>query len=444
VKFAAKAYVQVPMSKIVGPGNVKQRQASAHVQELAADIRELGDEPINAIAARKGERGWEIVAGRDRYSALLLNKAKRTWVHVVETATRQELHDLEVSENLHRRVDDRDAMIRDRVRKVAERVTSERSSVTDVPKQPGRPKSAEGVARERVAASLGTTPAAVKQAEHRAKVREEGAAREVVGNGAGAPTQSALGASPAPSLPVETHGRAFPFGWVPRAEIVQEALGEVNAAAIKALVALRKLDGTSAAGIGDWRPSVLQKLRELAQALGAEARMAKPAHACVCCEKGNGGNTGCKLCGGLERTLTEEQWKALPPEQREPGVHAAGLDADPDPADDCAHAYREGAKPTGECLHCGAPGAPQWAEADAMPQGPGASRDWPSSAFVLPRGKKNGKRVAVIVNGREMTEEELAELPDVEPPPVTAHLDAADMADVGDGPTVEYDDEIPL
>ncbi|HVX94597.1 MAG TPA: ParB N-terminal domain-containing protein, partial [Polyangia bacterium] len=104
-------YKLVALKSIIGPGDVKRRQATKDVKDLAESIRDLGDEPMHAITARKTKRGWEIIAGRDRYSALLLLKAQRTWVHVVTHATPLGLVKAEAHENLRRRQDDRGALL---------------------------------------------------------------------------------------------------------------------------------------------------------------------------------------------------------------------------------------------------------------------------------------------------------------------------------------------
>jgi len=269
---------EVALRSIVAPGDVKERQASPHVVQLAEDIRELGGEPGNPLWVRKVRGGWQLIAGRDRYSALALLGAKVAPVRVVEDATPQELHDLEVSENLHRRVDDRDALIRERVRKVAERIQAAReSSVTNVPK-PGRPKSAEGEAREVVAAQLGTTPAAVKQAVHRAEAREEGEGR--------ADEEAPEPRRPPP--PIETFGAPLP----PQLLDVPGLVRQFNAIDQAAREVSRK-----AADLGMFAsssPEDVSLIQEAAKALGALVRSLAPASVCPYCKAAEG--VKCSAC----------------------------------------------------------------------------------------------------------------------------------------------------
>ena len=188
----------VTLRSIIAPGDVKRRQETGEVIELAATIREFGDQPINPPTVMKVRKGWQLIAGRDRVSALLLVGIKTTPVRVVDEATPQELHDMEVVENLHRRIDDRNKLIAERSRKVAENIAlTRREGVTTV--APTQRDKAD--ARKAVAASLGIKPEAVRQAEQRAKVREEQATGSLdVGGRVEEP-------SPAP---IETFGNELP------------------------------------------------------------------------------------------------------------------------------------------------------------------------------------------------------------------------------------------
>jgi hypothetical protein len=162
-------YRHVAVDSIVLPGDINKRMKRPHVVELAKSIRELGDEPIHAPTVTA--KGSKLVAGRDRMAALLLNESEDCWVRLVE-GSKQELADLEVDENLHRRHDDRDDLIARRVAKVAGEVEAAGQLPDAVYGNPGRPKTARGAARERVARELGTTPDAIRAAEHRATAKK--------------------------------------------------------------------------------------------------------------------------------------------------------------------------------------------------------------------------------------------------------------------------------
>jgi len=268
----------VKLKSIIAPGNAPERQAQPHVQELARDIRELGNEPIHPLSVMKVRGGWKLIAGRDRYSALALNGSKTAPVRVIEEASAQELHDLEVSENLHRRVDDRDKLIAERLRQVTARVVAERANpgqkTKDRPSKPGPAKAPETEARERVAAQLGTTPEAVRSASRRVE-REEAPA----GN-----RDTAQAARPAPPIdPFEKVGR-----------LLRQALD-----------ALDGLDSEKATRVRDATQGAID---EVADKFGPAFdtpewhRENAAMHA-----KGDGGPCGCQSCNVVRRERGEPE-----------------------------------------------------------------------------------------------------------------------------------------
>jgi hypothetical protein len=301
----------VPFRQIIGPGDVPKRQKTQNVLDLAEDFKKYG-RPLHPLTLQKTKRGLEVVIGRDRFSAGALVKAKSVPAQVVLEATPAELLEIEIKENLHRRHDDK-AVLTKRLVDKAEAVVSARVSANAdaEPAGPGRPVTPRGEARRLVAEQSGRTVEAVRKAETRAKEREEAQP----GN-----RDTAQAAPAAP--PIDTHGRAFPAGWIPRVEIINEALDAMDKAARAAQAACSLLDGSSAKGIGGWKPALLQRLRELFHTAGAQARAARPAHVCPLCTEDrtvydvDAKKPHCKLCGD-ERTLTQEQWDALPAEQRD-------------------------------------------------------------------------------------------------------------------------------
>lgn len=387
---------EVAIGKIIGPGDLKRRQATDDVKALAISIEKLGGEPQNAIVARKTKRGWEIISGRDRYSALLLIKAKKATIHVVLEATPLELLEAEIEENLKRRDVDRDALVAEMVRRAAkllpqrseaDKLSGSTHKDNEESRDVTRARTAEGEAREVVAKAMGTTPEAVRAATKRNTAREE-AAREVVGNGAGAST-----AAPAPApLPIEAHGHPFPAAYQVRVMIVLDALIACDKASQAAQRALTEMESV----LTDlkWKPAEAQRLRELAKQLGAAARAARPAHACPYCWDDNEPRVAdeprCKVCGG-EGTLTDDQAKNVPPE--------VWSSDEPEPGD-CAHAYRKGAKPTGACLNCGAPGAATWTEAQHVPKGTKAPPHEPNDPGWVAHGPGSDRDVKAAKRGR--------------------------------------------
>lgn len=102
-------YKQVRISSIkMEVADIRRRSKAAHVADLAANVRELGEELIHAPLVRRA--GKELLCGRDRMAALVLLKAKKVWVHLVDCDDR-EAEELEIAENAYRRQEDRTALI---------------------------------------------------------------------------------------------------------------------------------------------------------------------------------------------------------------------------------------------------------------------------------------------------------------------------------------------
>ncbi|HET7036571.1 MAG TPA: ParB/RepB/Spo0J family partition protein [Thermomicrobiaceae bacterium] len=270
-------YKQVAVKTIVLPSDVKKRQKLPHVVELARSIAELGDEPIHAptIAAKSKK----LIAGRDRMAALLLNGVKSCWVRMAD-GTAKELADLEIDENLHRRQDDRDALIARRVNKVTAEVEAAGELPDTVSGKPGRKKTAHGQARERVARELGTTPEAIRAAEARAA----------------APDPVPMPQQVLP--PVETWGIAetfFPQGELDAARRVQEV---IDAADAKLKAAQGILSGLKD-GCGQVGQRAYALLYEHVHQVADAVRRARPEYVCPYCKYVPSMRPTCPGCAGV-------------------------------------------------------------------------------------------------------------------------------------------------
>jgi hypothetical protein len=304
-------YKQVAVKTIVLPSDVKRRQKLPHVIELAKSIAELGEEPIHAptIAAKTKK----LIAGRDRMAALLLNEVSDCWVRLVE-GTKQELADLEVDENLHRRHDNRDELIARRVAKVEGQIEAE-IEAGELPDtaygNAGRPKTARGEARERVARELGTTSEAVRAAEHRATAK----------------------ASPAPSEgkplvpPVEIWGLPIPEAMpgYEFAEIVnvQREIDAADKALRAAQAALTKLGEGGGCGVIGQRLAAM--LRANVHDVAAAVRRARPAALCPYCKGIVERRAKCTGCQGIGY-VGEEALEGIADELKRPGAGAMVFD----------------------------------------------------------------------------------------------------------------------
>ncbi len=277
----------IPVSTVKPPVDIDARIANPHVAALAANIKALGEQSQNAPVVQDGTN--EIISGRDRYAAYLINGADELWVHVAD-ATAAERADMEESENLFRRpVANRDELLARRSAKLADALI-----VTDV-----TAKDAKAAARKQTAIEAGTTPAAVKQAEHRvrSKSQEKTARRPAPFHGEqlSGETGAELGpGEPDRSAPVE-----------PAIDMMGELASEewlIEMAVIVGIVEgvdreLRQLQSACKA-----LPQPLQqRMRDALHTAGAAARALRPEIVCAACRDPDGvkgKRTECFVCSG--------------------------------------------------------------------------------------------------------------------------------------------------
>jgi hypothetical protein len=240
-------------------------------------------------------------------AALLANRTKRCWIRVAD-ADEQERSDLEASENLHRRQDNRDELIARRVHRIVEKIAATK----------GRIASRRGVAvarrdvasaRKRVAAQLGTTSKAIKSAEERAGRAKGGigdvkAVRRQGGIGGQAlyvetgavDTEAATDLRPAPDrrAELETFGVEVTHEFCDEVAITRGALRKADLLLQQAQAALKVLTTQNFPG------AVYQDLKAAIHAAGANVRLAVPAVACVYCRDAlgtQGRRANCNGCG---------------------------------------------------------------------------------------------------------------------------------------------------
>jgi ParB-like chromosome segregation protein Spo0J len=287
-------YKQIAFTSVsMDVADVRARSKAAHVADLAANIREHGDEPIHAPTVRMP--GYRLLCGRDRMAALLVLKAKRLWVRLAECSD-EEAADLEASENIHRRLDDRDEVIARAVR-AKEALLSARAKVgTNVPPShrvmpattaPSK-QTIKAEARKLVARDHGTTPTAIKQAEKRARA----AAKESAAEGSACPTPSvtaAVAVEPAffePNLNLLGCDDDSTRAVCKFAKPYQEAIDEADKHLRLALGALKKIE-QSALG---------QELRAQVERVGSLVRSKRPEFICPWCKGLPKATFG--ICGG--------------------------------------------------------------------------------------------------------------------------------------------------
>lgn len=307
-------YVRKSVKSLHLPGEIGKRQKQRHVIDLAADIRELGDEPINAPVF---DKAGQIIAGRDRMAALLLNKAKRCWIRVAD-ATEQERSDLEVSENLYRRVDNRDEMIARRVHRMVEKVAAKKAA-TASPRGEAVTRQDIAQARKTVARQLNTTPKAIKSAEERERSRAKDKG-EIAGSSPALTGDGERGESgklsPAfltpvdPPCPVDTFGVEASPAFRMRMSEMQGVLEVINRHLINAQTELAKLKAMEFPG------ALWQRLKADIHGAAYNVRAAKPALVCLYCRDPDGTSLLRDHCNGCSKLgyLTEEQRAMVPRE----------------------------------------------------------------------------------------------------------------------------------
>lgn len=283
-------YRQVKIGSIVAPGDVLKRQKTDGVKGLVHSIGDLGNEPMHAITARATDRGWEIIAGRDRYSALQVLKAKTAWIHVVLDASDVELLKAEVHENLHRRHDDKAALTARLVDKAEGVLTRHVSRKSEEP--PGhRPEGSRGAARRLVAEASGETVEAVTRRDQRAAA----GARQI----------------PIALPPIDLHGHELPTHMADVAPLCKQ-IDKCDQLLRNAKAAITELTMFASCP-----PGVVEALRRSLDEATSRLRTEKPAHLCPKCNGTAAPTTGatCKTC--KERGwVTDAAYNAAPREQR--------------------------------------------------------------------------------------------------------------------------------
>lgn len=309
------------------PGDWLARIASARVKAKAADLTATPILQMPGVQAGT----MRVIYGADRLAAMAVAGQTHAEVQVWE-ATDAEAARARIVENLHRRNDNQDALkaalvdlehgqaIATAKAEEAEREAQEADNpaqafttqevITEqpVPKlptaaKPGRPKGERSKARERVAADAGTTPAAIKQAEVRAKKK----------------------AQPKPAGIPGFDDFDLPVSYADRMEALVSALdsadqqfrgvvSRLNAAA--AAVATDAGPGLGAT-VETWRA-----LRDRAVELGKEVRRLRPRAVCPYCKAVPGEVENCGSCRGCGYA-TGERMQGVPPELLGRGEAAA-------------------------------------------------------------------------------------------------------------------------
>lgn len=163
-------YERCLLADIRKPEDWPERLERARAGELAGAIGQTRG-PINAPVIDKA--AMDIVAGADRLASLEVSGETHAEVRAwLGSPAEKEL--VRASENLHRRGDG--ASWRARYLKAWKALREEAKELPDTrqeKRKPGRPKTAEGEAREGLATALGISVNAIEKQESRARLQEE-------------------------------------------------------------------------------------------------------------------------------------------------------------------------------------------------------------------------------------------------------------------------------
>lgn len=291
-------------SIVVDAADIRRRMKEARVKELSENIAAHGSEPIQAPTVRMP--GKKLLCGRDRIAALLVLGRARVDVHQVECDD-TEARELELSENLYRRIDNRADLLAELVSLKEQQL---RANIELTQSAGGRfghlsqpsDQTIKAEARRQVARDTGETREGVKRAEKYAKER---AAQE-----AESPPPPAPAEQPFPTnlnvLGVEDSSTKTICKF---ARPAQDAIDEADKYLRLAVAALKPIELT---GLGT-------ELRDQIQRVGELVRTRRPAALCPWC-KGLPRATWVPVAGAVcpvckcDGYVTAERVKTAPPE----------------------------------------------------------------------------------------------------------------------------------
>jgi ParB-like chromosome segregation protein Spo0J len=280
----------VTICDLLLPGDWKQRLKSEQVRRLSGS-----GEILQPPAIRAADKS--VIWGGDRLAAMHLGGRQtcEVWMLDVDEDTAEEMR---LVENAHRRHDNRDDLLDRLVALQMRRLEDRKQRTEQLPydsddnseRQPGRPKTVVGEAREVVAAAVGTTTEAVRQAQARVAAGAQ--------SGAGEPGSQPAGAAP-------------PLGSATPGLDITVALDGIDKLLTSAVTAITKL-AKEHPELTERFP--LQDLKwELQRKVAPGIRAMKPIGSCGYCKGYPGELENCAACRG-SNWLTSDQVKDIPPD----------------------------------------------------------------------------------------------------------------------------------
>lgn len=296
-------------ASMVLPGNFMATRASARVKELRGSISEHGliNLPVIQASTKKP------LAGHDRIAALLERGDDACEVRLWE-GTATDFRRTQIAENLHRRNDDRGALLAEYSRLAAAEIEAAQpgTAVHLTPSvKPTVSNTSKAEARKKTGAAAGVKPASVKKAEQRARAK----AAEPEDRG-GAEAGEAPSAAPVAALPpgFESFGIEMVPGHVANVVAITEALNKADQLLRQAQAAITSIAGKA------YPTAMYQRLREHVHTAAAQVRYGKPIAVCPWC-KSFGPAGSCNGCQGFG-FIVEDQRGGVPKDLWAPGVVA--------------------------------------------------------------------------------------------------------------------------
>ena len=294
-------YKQVSFKSIrVDMPDIKRRMKTDHVKDLAENIKMHGSEPIQAPTVRA--KTSDLLCGRDRYSASLLNEAKKLWVHVVECDDR-EAKELELSENIYRRADNRAELIAQLVKLKEQHYKAEQEQAIARGEKVSAAPSNSPIAKARKEVAKAANVSTATVVSHEKHVARKSAKDAEIGNGEPGEVTRVQGdeTEQEGAIVYELPEGFNTFGLIVSQDEIREienitlVLGDWDKANRRTLGHLTDIEKAGGAALA---PTHAQKIRERLQAAGHAIRDAIPASLCYFCKSLDALKAACPACGG--------------------------------------------------------------------------------------------------------------------------------------------------
>jgi hypothetical protein len=160
-------YKEVPTEKVRAPGDIEKVRKEQHTVDLGESLASTGGKPADPIIVE--HITGRLLGGKHRFAAALNKRLPKVWVLMLE-GTAEELEQACLVEQIRRRkaTDQEIARLVELEHPTPEQTFPDVPDDEDEPEEEARPRT-KREAIEKVAALTGRTPAAVQQADYRAK-----------------------------------------------------------------------------------------------------------------------------------------------------------------------------------------------------------------------------------------------------------------------------------